>query len=343
MFEVRDIPKPVPDGRNIITKVLRAGICGSDISMWKAQSERYDNLALGHEFCLEVEDPGASAYNAGDRIVALPTGGCLFCDMCTQGLYSHCLNRKPDGEPYADAPGVRTQGAFAEHLKIRPELTYLVPGKMSSDVATLMEPLSFCFNCINRFIEYNGELGKRVLITGGGIVAMLLCEILRDKGVEYVALTEVNPFRAKHAIQTGVADEVFDPTNEDDVKSLTKISADGFDTGFECSGKGPSLDLLCKLIKRRGAIINAGISLTPISFTTLTPVMKELSIICVYGSPGKTMEEALELAGRINDRLEKHITYPNITLEGAQKAFEYLCSKEVSAIKLVIDPHKREG
>lgn len=339
-FELQEIPKPEADGINIVTKVLKASICGSDISMWKAQNDRYDNLVLGHEYCLEVEDPGASPYKKGDRIVALPTGGCLFCDRCKEGFYAHCLNRKPDGEPYADAPGVRTQGAFAQYLKIRPELTYLVPEGMSSEVATLMEPLSFGFHSINSAIERDGKLGERVLVTGGGIIAVLICEILKSKGVEYIAMTEVNPERAKHAIETGVADEVFDPTKEGDIAGLAKASGAGFDVGFECAGRGDAIDLMCKFVKRRGTIIQAGISFTPISFTNLVPIMKELTLIHVYGSPGKTMEEALELANQINDRLEKHITYPNVTLEEIQGLFEKLASGVASGIKYIVDPQK---
>ena len=340
-IEVRDIPRPQQDGKSIITKVLRAGICGTDISLWKSQSNRYDSLAFGHEFCLEVEDPGPSPYKIGDRIIANPTGGCLFCDMCKKGFYAHCLNRKPDGEPYADAPGVRTQGAYAEYLKIRPELTYRVPDSMSSDVATLMEPLSFAFNCVNHLTERDGVLGKRILVTGGGIIAMMMCEALRSRGAQYIALTEINPARGRHALESGAANELFDPYNAEDMAKLEKLSASGFDAGFECSGIGASLDLLCKLTRRRGTIIQAGISFTPITFTNAAPVLKEITIICVYGSPGRTMEMALELAGRINYQLEDHITYPNITLEGTQKAFEDLSSGKTNAVKFVIDPHKR--
>jgi len=262
--------------------------------------------------------------------------------MCNEGLFANCLNRKPDGRPYADAPGVYSQGAYAEYLRIRPDLTYLVSDATSSDVATLLEPLSFAFRCVNRAVERDGTAGKRVVVTGGGIIAMLVCEVLKSKGVEYVALTEVNPLRIKHAREHGAVDEVFDPTNEDDMKKLAAEAGRGFDVSYECSGKGQALELLFKLTRRTGTILLAGISFAPISISTLLPVMKELSIVTAYGSPGKTFDEALELAGKINDRLEKHITYPNVTLEGAQKALEELLAGETNAIKLVIDPHLRE-
>ena len=340
-LEVLDIPKPEQDGKSIITKVLRVGICGSDLSIWKAP-RGYENLVLGHEYCLEVEDPGPTDYKKGDRIIHNPTGGCLFCDMCNDGLFAHCLNRKPDGTSYADAPGVYTQGAYAEYLKIRPDKTYLVPDATSSDVATLVEPLSFAFHCVNRAVERDGALGKRVLVTGGGLISMMVCEVLRSKGVEYIAVTEVNRLRIEHAKAYGAVDAVFDPACEEDMAKLAAEAGRGFDLSFECTGKGPALELLFKFTKRLGTVLLAGISFAPLSISTLMPVQKELTIVTAYGSPGATFDEALELAGKINDRLEKHITYPNITLEGAQKALEHQASGESGAIKLVIDPHLRE-
>ena len=205
-LEVVDRPEPEPGRGQVRLKVLRCGICGSDLHArhglddWAdlAQQAGYDRfgrshepVVFGHEFCGEVAEYGPKCSGdvpTGAPVVALPLiRGAQGVD--TVGLSVH-------------APG-----AYAEQLLAQESLMLPVPNGLAPDVAALTEPMAVAWHAVRR-----GEVGKRqvAIVIGCGPVGLGVILMLKAKGVRTVVASDFSPGRRALATACG-ADVVVDP------------------------------------------------------------------------------------------------------------------------------------
>jgi L-iditol 2-dehydrogenase len=337
-LEVREIPEPKADKNLVLAQVLRCGICGSDISMWHTGGP-FIGILLGHEYCLKVLDPGNSNFKVGDRVVGLPTGACLECDFCKNGYYNICPEKRPGGKG-VPPPGTGGNGAFAKYILIRGKTLYKIGDNVSDDAAALAEPVSCGISVVDRFITPAGP-GDKVLVAGGGVVGTMVCESLRDRKVSYIGLLENNPIRAAQALHKGLADEIFDVTDETITQKLKAAGGElGFDKAVECTGKGQPFKLMAAVLKRRGELVQAGISVKDVEINNWVITDKELYVIGAFASTVSAFEKAIDALNKDPQRYERHITFPSFSLDDVQKAFESTDNPNNPSLKLMVDPNK---
>ena len=205
-LEVVERPEPMPASGQVRLRVLRCGICGSDLharhgcDQWADMTARvgYDRFArsdqpivFGHEFCGEVVEHGPGCRRSdppGTPVVALPL---LRYDrgVDTIGLSVH-------------APG-----AYAEQLVVQESLMMPVPNGLRPDVAALTEPIAVAWHAVHR-----GEVGKRTvaIVIGCGPIGLAVILMLKAKGVRTVVASDYSPGRRRLAGACG-ADVVVDP------------------------------------------------------------------------------------------------------------------------------------
>jgi threonine dehydrogenase-like Zn-dependent dehydrogenase len=205
-LEVRERGEPVPEPGQVRIRVLRCGICGSDLharhgcDQWASLAARlgYDRFArsdqeivFGHEFCGEVAEYGPRCRRSlpsGTPVVALPllrwSGG-----VDTVGLSLH-------------APG-----AYAEQTLVQESLMMAVPNGLAPEVAVLTEPMAVAWHAVRR-----GEVGRRTvaIVIGCGPVGLSVILLLKAKGVRTVVASDYSPGRRALASACG-ADLVVDP------------------------------------------------------------------------------------------------------------------------------------
>ena len=331
-LEIIETRTPEPDGQNVIIKVSVCGICGSDIHYWElgVGMDGMPGLIMGHEFSGSVIDTGCrDDLSVGDRVTALPINPCGTCDTCTSGIANICLNgmKRPN-------PGNNSPGAYAEYIKIRPDMVRKLPDSVSDKAAAMVEPASVALHAVKKAMI---QAGDRVLITGGGPIGILCAAWAKISGASYVAITEIDPFRIRFIADTKLTDDVFNAADAGLKRTLKKASCGGFDIAIETSASDAGLNTVVSALKPQGSIVLAGINFNPQPVNTLALTVKELKLYSAFAYIPFEFDITLDYIAKNRLPVESLVT-GSIAREAVQDTFERLSSGQSNDIKIVIEP-----
>lgn len=331
LIETAEINEPVSNKENVIIKVEKAGICGSDIHNWDLGMPK--GLVMGHEFSGIVTDPGnRTDLSIGDRVTALPISPCNNCPACKSGNYQYC----PQTWTHAVGLSLDFPGAYAPKCAIKPELVIKVPNTLTDNEVAMVEPTAVALHAVHLA---DLEVGQKVLVIGAGVIGDLCALFARLNGASYVAISETNENRGQKSVDLECADEWFNAKDETFMQNVLKECPYGYDVVIDCSGNSAAVTTALATVKPNGCIVLVGVSMENISIPSALLVTRELK---VYGAIAYTVEEFKECIELINrGRIDVAKFVDDIVgLDDVQKSFERLTSGEDSAIKILIDPNK---
>jgi threonine 3-dehydrogenase len=272
-------PMPVVGNNDVLIKIKKTAICGTDIHIYKwdewAQQNINVPMIIGHEFVGEVVDMGkeVKSHNLkiGDRVSGEGHIACSFCRNCRAGRRHLCRRN--------ESVGVTRTGCFAEYLAIPAVNAYPLPREISDQQAAILDPFG---NATHTALSFN-LVGEDVLITGAGPVGIMAASIARHVGARHVVITDVNDFRLSLAKKMGVTLAVNpQQTSLDDVmKSLGM--REGFDVGLEMSGNAKAFDEMLKHMNHAGKIALLGFLPRDTQIDWNQVIMKGLQIKGIYG------------------------------------------------------------
>jgi 2-desacetyl-2-hydroxyethyl bacteriochlorophyllide A dehydrogenase len=244
--EIReDLPKPEINSNEVLIKVKKCGICGSDIGSYLTGAMESQRIILGHEFSGEIVELGEKVkkLKVGDRVTANPNVPCLDCYYCNHGLENMCIFY---------TIGVTHDGALAEFIKVRADRIHKLPDSVSFEEAALAEPLS---NGVQAVRTSGLKVGESAAVFGAGPIGLMTIQSLKAAGASYIYVIEPIEAKQKIALELG-ADEVFDPKRWGKIIKLTnKI---GPDYVFDCVGLPETIMASMQLVKMGGTIIMIG-------------------------------------------------------------------------------------
>lgn len=192
--EAREIDEPKRGEDEVLIRVVRAGLCGTDLHIYQGHMDQRVQipLVMGHEMCGEIVDaPGGADFKVGDRVVVEPTVACGACPACRRGHRHICQN--------LNFLGIDSPGAFQAFWNAPVDRLHRVPDALDDDAGALIEPLAVAVHDVRRA---QVELGDRAVVIGGGPIGMLVAMAARLDGAE-VVISEVNPFRLAKAGELG--------------------------------------------------------------------------------------------------------------------------------------------
>ncbi len=323
-----DTDKPQPDGKNVIIKVAKAGICGSDLHILKKGDQKKDRI-LGHEFSGTVEDSGANkGLKLGDQVTAIPMNPCGQCPECKGGFWNLCGQN-------VDGLGLSTlyPGAFAQYVSVRPDMVRNLPDGVDLASGAVIEPAAVSLRAV---CEAGVRIGDKVLIIGGGVIGVLVAAFARLSGASYVALCETNSSRAEKAMRFGDIDQVFDTNDSEMLSKMLGVSGGEFDKSFDCVGAGPTIATAMTLTKPRGLISLVGVSLDPVAVSIFSAVTKELRLNGSFAYLSE-FDICLDLIDRGKLNLSRFIS-KEVSFDQVQESVEDLASGKSSDIKVLINP-----
>ncbi|MFN6548369.1 L-threonine 3-dehydrogenase [Mycolicibacterium nivoides] len=272
-----DVPKPEPAENEVLIKVLRTGICGTDlhIEAWDgwAESTIRPPLVLGHEFVGEVVDAGRAVRRV--RVGSVVSGeGHLVCGQCR-----NCLAGRRHACASTVGLGVQRDGAFAEYVTLPEENVWIHRHQVDLDVAAIFDPLG---NAVHTTLAFP-VLGEDVLITGAGPIGLMAAAVAKHAGARHVVLTDVNEYRLALGAKVGV-----DATVDVSRSSVAGIQAEldmveGFDVGLEMSGRASALESMIANIRHGGRIALLGLPSDPFPADFSAIVLKMLTLRGIYG------------------------------------------------------------
>ncbi|MEM6886546.1 MAG: L-threonine 3-dehydrogenase [Pseudomonadota bacterium] len=272
-----DAPVPEIGPDDVLIKVNKTGICGTDIHIWNwdewAQKTVPVPLITGHEFAGEIVETG---QNVGDLAVGQRCSG--------EGHLIGKTSRQSRAgkfhlDPATRGIGVNEQGAFAQYLKLPAFNVVPLPDEVSDDIGAILDPLG---NAVHTALSFD-LVGEDVLITGAGPIGIMAAAVARHVGARHVVITDVNPYRL--SLAAGVADVT--PVNvaqEDLFDIVANLGMkQGFDVGLEMSGNQRALDQMVQAMTMGGRIAMLGIppAKSPVDWGSI--VFKAITIKGVYG------------------------------------------------------------
>ncbi|HEX2904747.1 MAG TPA: L-threonine 3-dehydrogenase [Jatrophihabitans sp.] len=276
-FELVDRPEPQAGPGEVKIRVLRTGICGTDlhIESWDswAQSTIVAPLIPGHEFYGEVValGDGVRDVQVGDRVSGEGHIVCGTCRNCRAGRRQMCIRTV--------SVGVQRDGAFAEYVVIPESNVWVHAAGIDPDLGAIFDPFG---NAVHTALSFP-LVGEDVLITGSGPIGLMAAAVARHVGARYVVATDVSPTRLELAGRMGVDLAV-------DVRTSTVAQAqqqlgmrEGFDVGLEMSGHPGALPDMIVNMNHGGRIAMLGLPSQPIGVDWARVVSHMLTIKGIYG------------------------------------------------------------
>ena len=269
------VPEIGPD--DVLIRVSKTGICGTDIHIWKwddwAASTVPTPLITGHEFAGEIVDIGSNVRDLtlGQRCSG---EGHLIGKTSRQSRAG-----KFHLDPATRGIGVNEQGAFAQYLKLPAFNVVPLPDEIDDDIGAILDPLG---NAVHTALSFD-LIGEDVLITGAGPIGIMAAAVARHVGARHVVITDVNPERLRLA--THVADVVPVNVAQQDLAEVVQGlgMTQGFDVGLEMSGNPRAFDQMVEAMTMGGRIAMLGIppGRAPVDWSRI--VFKAITIKGVYG------------------------------------------------------------
>ena len=274
---MQDIEQPAVGHNDVLIKVNRTAICGTDIHIFKwddwAQATIPVPLAIGHEFCGEIVEIGIEVrgFNVGDCVSAEGHITCGVCRNCRAGRRHLCMNTV--------GIGVNRPGAFAEYVSVPAFNVFKLPDAISDDMASILDPLG---NATHTALSFD-LVGEDVLITGAGPIGIMAVAIARYAGARHVVITDVNDYRLDLARKMGATAAVNVTTELLDKTMLDLRMEEGFDVGMEMSGNPQAFRDMLRTMHHGGKIALLGIPPEETAIDWNQVIFKGLEIKGIYG------------------------------------------------------------
>lgn len=333
-FAVEEVPKPVAGPQEVLCRVERVGICGTDVHMVQGHYDfwpAYYPFIPGHEWSGEVVELGEGAkdfgWDIGDRVAGSSHAGCMNCTSCLGGRYNLCLNY---GKRHVHSHyGHTEQGAYADFVVHNIRSVFKLPEGMSYDLGAVTDPASIALHCANRGGIKSGDT---VAVIGAGPVGILAAEAAKALGASRVIVAARG---ARKAVVESFGYEVFDTNEPGGVDAFRKMVPGGANVVLDAAGTTVTVPMAIKMLARGGRCSTVGIPTDDVHIPMAPLVLDELELVGSRAVAGE-MQATLDFIqdGRI--RGGDIITH-RFPLEEFARALEVTDQRIDGAMKVLID------
>ncbi len=331
-LEPTDAPAPAAGAADVTIRVLRTGICGTDlhIESWDAWAAEtlHPPLIPGHEFSGEVVAVGPSVRDVEVGAIVSGEGHivCGTCRNCRAGRRQMC-NR-------TSGLGVDRDGAFAEYVVLPESNVWVHPEGMDLDIAAIFDPFG---NAVHTALKFP-VVGEDVLITGAGPIGLMAAAVVRHVGARFVVVTDVSEPRLELARRVG-ADLAVNVAEERVADAQRRLGLkEGFDVGLEMSGHPTALPEMIDNLTHGGRVALLGLPTKPIDVDWAKVVTHMLTISGIYGremfETWNAMSAMLQSSAELRAALDTVITHRLPARDWAQG---FAIARTASAGKVVLD------
>jgi len=320
---------PVPEiGRNdVLIKIKKTSICGTDIHIynWDEWSQKHVPLGLitGHEYTGVIDKVGEDVkrLKPGDRVCGEGHITCGLCRNC-RGAGEHLCNK-------SIGVGVNRQGAFAEYLALPAYNVVKIPDDISDDVAAIFDPFG---NAVHTALSFP-LVGEDVVITGAGPIGLMAVAVCKFAGARHIVVTDINDYRLDLAKKMG-ATRTVNVKHEDLKDAMRDLKmTEGFDVALEMSGQPSALRGILATARPGAKIALLGLLPSDAAIDWDAVIFKGLTLKGIYGREMfetwhkmiAIVQSGLDLAPIITHRFKA---------EDYQQAFEVMASGNAGKVIL---------
>ena len=331
-IEMIDVPLPRRGPGEAIVRITAAGICGTDVSIWKwrpAIAKAYAPtfpVIVGHEFSGVVEECDANARVArGDAVVVNPQLACGECMYCAYGDQTICDHRK--------LMGGHIDGGWTEFVTVPIRNLIRVPPHVNPAVVPLVEPLSVAVHSVcQRVVPRQGDV---VVVMGAGPIGLLNMILVKAAGASAVFVSGLKQDQKRLQLAAELGAIPVDVSQEDLLDAVEKLAPGGADVVYECTGATTGLAEASRIVRKAGRVTLMGLPGTESTIETVPLVMRQVEIIGTRAYNDSTWPLSIKLLNRITPDLLKLITH-RVPLSQYLQALHLVESGE--ATKVILRP-----
>jgi L-iditol 2-dehydrogenase len=325
---LEEVEKPVPAYTQVLIRVKRIGVCGSDIHAY------YDKhpyiscpIVQGHEFSGEIVETGerVKALAVGDRVTVMPQLVCGVCHPCTHGSYHICNELK--------VIGCQADGAAREFIPVDQELVVKLPKDMSFDHGAMVEPVAVGVHAVRRLGDVSG---MKILVLGAGPIGNLAAQVAKGLGAAAVMITDVSAFRLETARDCGIDQVVNVAVELLESRIDSAFGIDRADAILECVGVQDTIEQAVGLARKGTDIIVVGVFAERPMVDLGLVQDKELRLIGTLMYKAEDYRTAIELiqsgSVRVDPLITKHFPFQEYA-----EAYKYIEEYGDRSQKVLID------
>ena len=312
----------------VLLRILRIGICGSEIHSYHGQHPAtFYPVVQGHEYSAEVVAVGSAVRKVkpGDRVTGRPQLVCGECNPCKRGQYNVCSNLRVEA--------FQADGVAQDYFVIPEERVVALPEGMSPDYGAMVEPTAVAAHATSRPRALEG---RNVVVSGAGTIGNLVAQFARARGAKRVVITDVSDYRLSKARECGIERTLNVAREPLDGKIAELFGDEGYQVAFECAGVESSVRSLMATVEKGGDVVIVGVRAKDPAVSMFHLGEHELNLI---GSMMYRHEDYLKAveeisAGRI--RLAPLVSN-RFPLEKYREAYEFIDANRETCMKVLID------
>jgi L-iditol 2-dehydrogenase len=326
-IELRDVPVPSVGPGDVLFRMKRIGVCGSDIHVYHGKHALTPYpVVQGHEVCGVIEKVGAGVrgLKPGDIATIQPQVTCGTCYACTHGAYHICDSLK--------VMGFQTTGAGSEFFAVAADKVLKLPPRMDLEHGAMIEPAAVAVHALGRAGDIKG---LKILVLGAGPIGNLVAQTAKGLGAAAVMITDVSQFRLDLAGQCGVDARVNVAGADLGAAVREQFGESKADLILECVGSQQTIAQAVTVARKGTDIIVVGVFGDKPTVDMGTVQDRELRLIgtLMYREPD--WKKAIELVEKGKIQLAPLIT-DHFDFADYKKAYEYIDGHRERAMKVMI-------
>ena len=326
IFREIAVPEPGPD--QVLVKIKKIGICGSDIHVYHG-THPYTSYPVtqGHEVSGEIVKLGeyVKDLSVGQRITIEPQVFCGRCYPCLHGKYNLCEHLK--------VMGFQTTGTASEYFAVDASKVTPLPEGMSFSEGAMMEPLAVTVHAAKRFPDLKGA---KTVVLGCGPIGILLAQSLKALGADKVLVTDISDTRLEIAKSVG-ADYAVNTLHRDFGEAMLEAyGPDKADVIYECAGSDITMEQAIQNARKGSTIVLVAVfgKRASVDLAKLNDSELDLNTSMMYRHEDFVDAIRLVNEGKI---LLKPLETAHFAFADYQKAYEYIDNNRETTMKVLID------
>jgi len=327
-IEFREVPTPEPKAGEVLVKIRKIGICGSDIHVFHGRHPftKYP-VTQGHEVSGEVAALGADVdkVRVGQKVTIEPQVVCGKCYLCRHGKYNLCEELK--------VMGFQTTGTASTYFAVDQSKVTPLPDDMSFEQGAMIEPLAVAVHAVRQAGDVRG---KRIAVLGAGPIGNLVAQTAKGLGAESVMVTDISDLRLDLAKQCGI-DHCVNTRVKDFGEALIEcFGPDKADVIYDCAGNDTTMGQAIRCARKGSVIILVAVfaAMATIDLAVANDHELDIKSTMMYRHDDYADAIALVSEGKIQLDPLMSKTFP---LREYLQAYQYIDANRETTMKVFID------
>ncbi|MBQ1984921.1 MAG: alcohol dehydrogenase catalytic domain-containing protein [Clostridia bacterium] len=328
VIEFRNIEKPSPKAGEILVKIMKIGVCGSDIHVWHGEHPFTSYpVTQGHEVSGEIAalGEGVTGFEVGQKVTIQPQVVCGKCHPCRNGKYNLCEELK--------VMGFQTTGVASEFFAVDAQKVTLLPDTMSFDEGAMIEPLAVAVHAVRKFGDMQG---MKVAVLGAGPIGILVAQAAKGMGAESVLITDISDVRLAKAKECGI-DFCVNTKNADFGDALVDaFGPDKADVIYDCAGNNTTMGQAIKYARKGSTIILVAVfaGMATVDLAVLNDHELDLNTTMMYRN--EDYIDAIELVRQGKVQLQPLVS-KHFAFRDYADAYRYIDANRETTMKVIIN------